>query len=685
MVFALLLFLLVAIGGVGLTYLIDEDEPLLWRLAAGAVISSAVCGTAGFVLGSAIGFGQPAVVLAMALTLVPLLLLLSPGRKKLLGRDMARAKGKIEGANAIKLVRFVYYAFFVALFVFFFDRAMIVTDQGIFTGGSNNLGDLPFHLGAIFSFTEGNLFPPENPNFAGAKFSYPFIADLVTAMFMKLGVGVREAMLVQNVAWALSLLVILERLVLRLTNDRVAAKVAPFLLFFSGGFGFVWFLGDYWAQSRGFLELFSALPRDYTIGDEFRWGNSLITLFLTQRSLLLGMPITLIVIGFLWKVFLADESTKTGKTATVTSGKPPISWIFREPNLIIMGLLSGMLVLIHLHSLAALFVVCSFLLVIRPDRSRTIRLLIFGAFVALVAVPELVWSMTGSATKAREFVGWHFGWDSRDDNVVWFWLKNTGLVIPFIALGVYLIVRSKGESNIEPESTDQIKRKHKKRHEDKQKGTSMGWPIVMFYIPFAFLFVVSNTVKFAPWEWDNIKILIYWYVMSIPFVAFAVAWAWNKNGWARISAIFASGILIFSGSLDVWRTVSGQINYRVFDSDAITVANRIRASTRPDSLFLNAPTYNSAVVLSGRPSLMRYSGHLSSHGIDYSKRESDVRSIYRGGPQATALIREYGIEFVLISPEERNTLAPNESYFAQFPVIAESGQYKVYRVRSLDR
>ena len=60
---------------------------------------------------------------------------------------------------------------------------MIETKDGIFTGGSQNLGDLPFHLGAIFCFTEGNNFPPENPSFAGAKFSYPFMADLVTAVF----------------------------------------------------------------------------------------------------------------------------------------------------------------------------------------------------------------------------------------------------------------------------------------------------------------------------------------------------------------------------------------------------------------------------------------------------------------------------------------------------------------------
>ena len=140
----------------------------------------------------------------------------------------------------------------LGLLVLFFDRAIIINDQGIFTGGSNNLGDLPFHLGAIYAFTEGASFPPDNPNFAGVKFTYPFLADLTTAMFIKFGVGVREAVLVQNVGWAFSLLVVLERLVLKLVNDRLAAKLAPVLLFLSGGLGFVVFLVTILARQKAF-------------------------------------------------------------------------------------------------------------------------------------------------------------------------------------------------------------------------------------------------------------------------------------------------------------------------------------------------------------------------------------------------------------------------------------------------
>jgi uncharacterized membrane protein len=79
---------------------------------------------------------------------------------------------------------------------------------------------------------------------------------------------------------------------------------------------------------------------------------------------------------------------------------------------------------------------------------------------------------------------------------------------------------------------------------------------------------------------------------------------------------------------------------------------------------------------------MRYTGHLSSHGIDYAPREDDVKQIYRGGNVADALLKKYNIEYVLISPEERNSLAANEDFFNKYPVAAEAGQYRVYKIKN---
>ena len=666
MLIAIPFIFILTLGGIAITYLFEKDEPLLWRVTAGTIIGQCIFGTILFLMSFVFGFGTASILIGGLVTLVPIAFVIKSENKRILTHDWAKAKGKLEGATLQKFAAFAYYAAFLIFFVFFFDRAMVVNSEGIFTGGSNNLGDLPFHLGIIFGFTEGANFPPQNPSFAGAKFAYPFIADLGTAALVELGAGVREAMLVQNVSWAFALLVIFERFVFRLVNDRFAARLAPVLLFLSGGLGFLWFFSDYAGQAKNIFQLLMDIGKDYTISQEFRWGNSLITLFITQRSLLLGMPLTLIALGGLWKVFAVDNPQRKKLVDLLVS------------PLFILGLLAGMLPLIHLHSLLVLFVVTAFLLIMRPAKWQEFAA--FGVGVCIIAIPELIWSITGSATRAGEFFAFYFGWESAQSNILWAWLKNTGIFIPVLLAGLYLYYKHGDETG----GVDKPTKGHKKSQKKDVPAIVADHRVslLLFYIPFAFLFVLANVVKLAPWEWDNIKVLIYWMVGSIPFVVFAIAWMWRQNTIGKVASVIAIFVLIASGGLDVWRTVSRQHNYRVFDPDAIKIGERLRIATPPHSLFLNAPTYNTAVVLSGRLSLMRYPGHLDSHGIDYKERENDVKQMYRGGLAARHLFEKYGIEYVLISPEERRSLSPNESFFASFPLVAESGEYKVYKVKS---
>lgn len=668
MLLSLAILLLLTLGGLAVTYLFAVEKPLLWRVSAGCVIGTALCGTTALIFGCLFGLTMAAAAASVLAALSPAALFLRDEYKRSLQVDWRRAKGRLQGADAASILRFCYYAFFLILFVTFFSRAMYETPQGIYTGGSQNLGDLPFHLGAIAGFTDGANFPPENPSFSGARFSYPFVADLATAVFAKLGASIGDAIFVQDVAWAFALLVILGRFVLDLTGDRAASFFGPPLLFFSGGLGFVAFFSDFFAQSRGFFEFLSHLPLDYTIGERFRWGNTLVVMFITQRSILLGLPLTLVVLERLWGVFTAEsrrreEEQDAGFIADA------------DPGVFVGGLLAGLLPLVHLHSLAVLFVVCVFLVLFRPDLLN--KWLTFAAGVAVVAVPELLWSMSGTANEAGKFFDWHFGWDKGEQNFFWFWFTNTGILIPMIALGVWLVYSRL--SHIDKAPPDQ-----KKRRSGKDRLSSFilhPSSLLRFYLPFAFLFVLCNVAKLAPWEWDNIKVLAYWFVGSIPFVAFALAWLWRQGRGLAAVAAFCFFVLIFSGALDVWRTASGQINYQVFDKDAVAVAEMIKRQTRPQALFLNAPTYNTPIALTGRRSLMRYTGHLSSHGIDYGQRESDLKEIYLGGPRAPQLMQRYGIEYVLIGPEERSRLSANESYFNRFRAAATAGQYKVYVVR----
>jgi len=651
MLISIILILLLTFAGLTVTYFLDREETLLWRAAVGNVVGTCIFGTVAFVMGCFTGLATGAVIASLLITLLPALLLLHRRTREAFADDFQRARGQLSNANPGRISGFLYYAFFLILFWAFFSKAMWEAKDGIYTGGSQNLGDLPFHLGAIFSFTDGANFPPQNPSWAGARFSYPFVADLVTACFAKLGANVPGAIGAQDASWAMSLLIILERFVAKLTGSKLAGRIAPPLLFFSGGLGFLSFLVHWWS---GDVSL-SHLTNDFTITDVYRWGNSMVVLFVTQRSLLLGMPLTLVVLGGLWKIFAGQISGSDEKKDLVPA-TPLVA--------LVLGVLAGMLPLVHLHSLGALFVVTAFCFALRPGKWR--EWLLFGAGVCIIALPELLWSMSGTASETKSFFGLNWGWDKGSDtNIIYFWLTNTGLTIPLIFAGLWLLFRER----------DGAAGSEDRAHRPQRMA------LIQFYIPFAFLFALCNVFKFAPWEWDNIKLLIYWFVGSLPLMTYFLVWLWGSKSVLRAAAVATFIALIFAGALDVYRTASGQINTRVIDADGVKIGNAIRDVTGPHAIILNNPTYNSPVVLSGRISLMRYPGHLSSHGIDYTGRERDVKAIYSGGGVADVLLRKYNVDYVLVGPEERSTLQANESFFSQYPLAAQAGQYKLYKVK----
>jgi hypothetical protein len=691
MFLALLCILLITLSGSVLTYLYSDKDSLLVRLASGHIIGSALFGLVAFLIACAFGLTPATIFLSLIIALLPLVLLIKKDLRETFLANFTKSP-EINLNNSLNAA--YYIAFFVLLF-FFFDRAMMEMPQGIYTGGSQNLGDLPFHLGAIFSFSEGQNLPPENPSFAFAKFTYPFMVDFLSACFVTLGASARNAMMWQNIALGFSLIMLFEKFARTLMKNRLAGKLAPVIFLFCGGLGFLIFFRDYANDGRGIFEFLWNLPADYTIREKgIRFGNSLVTLFITQRGFLLGMPITLIVLTYLWKIFSGEngeeihsdkQDEKISQSLSQSRGNPPATAGGSDISSILIGLLAGSLILTHAHSLAVLFIVCAFLFFFSLEKWRF--WITFGLSVAVVAVPQLVWIMTGSATRLTEFIDWHFGWDARGENILIFWAKNLGLFIPLLILAFWQLLRRKGEEGekgrrgegekIESQNEGQ----RTKDEEQKSQLPITNYQLLLFYLPFLLIFILTNLIKLAPWEWDNIKVLIYWYVASVPFVAWLLARMWEKDALYKFVGIACLFVLIFSGALDVWRVVSRQINYQVFRRDAVAIAEQIKEKTAPNALFLNAPTYNSAVVLAGRRSLMRYSGHLSSYGIDYLPRETEVKRIYEGTALAETFLKRHGIEYVLISPEEKSNLTVNEAFFSKYPVIAQAGEYRVYQVK----
>ena len=694
MIISLALVLLVTAGGTLASYLYDEDVNFAARLCAGACIGIAALGLAGFVLASFLGLTPLTILLALLVTVaLPILSLRNPNRRALVEQDLRSTSRSIRQAvgnpTGIQLGYTVFYLVVGAILWRAFQRAMIETPEGIFTGLLNNFGDLPFHVSVITSFSFGNNFPPQDPTYAGVRFTYPFLTDFVSAIFVRCGADLRQSMFLENFVVALAFVGLMHRWALEMLRDKLAAIITPILVLLNGGFGWI-LLWDRLTKNNkdGLAGILQGLPPSFTVIPEttWRWGNAISTLLIPQRGFLLGLPLAVIVFTQWW---LSDEKRgemgnrgkgeeekgvygsrvkgkgkgKKQKNERVRIDEPapavpqhftlfpfsPVPPSMRR--MIAAGVVAGLLPLVHAHSFVVVMAVggCVALL------QRRWRDWITFAFVAsVIALPQMWWSTHNSAVDAGKFFEWQFGWDHGQENAFWFWLKNTGLFVPLTLAA--LLWRHDGKAL--------VSRK-----------------LLVFYLPFTLCFIIPNVLKLAPWIWDNIKVLFYWWLASAPLVALLLARLWRQGIVKRAIAVCLLACVTLAGGLDVAAIVLRSNEYGIFTAPGIQFAELIKREAAPQAVVIHAPVHNHPVFLTGRRSLMGYPGHVWTHGLEFGPRESEIRRVYAGAPDANAILRKYGVDYAVVSPLEKNIMNVNDQFFSSFQIVGEVGEYRLYKIK----
>jgi hypothetical protein len=684
MIASLALALIAIASGTLLTYAYDDGAPLVSRLSCGACIGFAVMGLAGFGLALIFGLTPATIGFTAALLLLPGLLLANDSKRNQLNEDINRALKAISRASSKPdrwaVIYFLFYATVAIVMWLVFDRALLDKPDGIYTGVLNNYGDLPFHLSVITRFAYGQNFPPEDPTFAGVRFTYPFLTDFISAMFLRLGASLRSSLFIENWIIGVALVGVLHRFGLRLLRNRTAAILTPVLVILNGGLGWWMLISDVnLSDNGGVFQVLRHIQHSYTILPDvslgWRWGNAVTSLLVPQRGFLLGIPLAAIVFTLWWDA-MRDGPEQSGQsvggkepsakskardaksretTAPETRTSNPISLRLALSSLpmrrmLAAGCVAGLLPLVHAHSFIAAMGVGFGLALINIKRWR--EWLAFFVVASVIAIPQMLWSTHGSAVSTRAFIGWEFGWGHDKENVIWFWLKNTGVFIPLLVAALLW-------------KTDQYLVPRK---------------LLLFYLPFTLCFIVPNLIKFAPWIWDNIKILFYWWIASAPIVALLLAELWEGPITNRVIAVGLFVILTLAGALDVFVLLSRQGEYQEFDRDGIAFAEIVKQQTPPRAMILHAPVHNTPLFLAGRRSLMGYPGHIWTHGIDSGPRENDIKKIYHGAPDARALLEKYRVDYVVVDPQERSVTPVNDAFFKQFPEVATVGEYHLFKV-----
>ena len=666
---SLALALLVIFSGTLATYLYDDDAPFQARLCSGACLGITALSLLGFVFSSLLGLTGTTVLLSALVCSLPLALLAKETYLVRFQKDLSGVSQTIRRLtskpDAVSIGYVVFYVVTALVLWQVFSKAMIQDSEGVSTGLLNNFGDLPFHLSVITGFAYGNNFPPEDPTYAGVRFTYPFLSDFASAMFVRTGSDLRESMFIENFILAISFVGLLHRWALVMLRDRLAAIITPLLVLLNGGFGWLLLFDKANSDDNGLLGVFSNLPPSFTVIPEttWRWGNAISALLIPQRGFLMGLPLAVIVFTQWW---LAENPQPSGETegkktdlrrsrkAKVHAQEVQSESSFLSNvavrRMIGAGVVAGLLPLAHAHSFVVVMAMGGCLALIQR---RWRDWIVFFLVASLIALPQLWWSTSHTAVNARSFFAFEIGWDRGKDNPIWFWFKNTGLFIPLIF--VALLFRSK----------DYLINKR----------------LLFFYLPFTLCFIVPNFLKMAPWIWDNIKVLFYWWVASAPIVALLLSRLWKDTIIRRTAAIVLFASLTLAGALDVAGIALRSVKYGIFDVAGVRFAELVKLKTPPRALIVHAAVHNEPVFLTGRKSLMGYPGHIWTHGLEFAQRESDIKRIYSGAAGADQLLKAYDIDYAVVGPLERLVMPVNEQFFSQYEKVGDVGGYQLYKIK----
>ncbi len=542
----------------------------------------------------------------------------------------------------------LYYGSWIVFFSWLFGRVISIEPDGLYTAPANNYGDLGFHFSVVTSFADGDNFPPHNPIYQGLKFTYPFLIDFLSAFFHRAGADWATSFFIPNLILALALVGLIEILTEKLTQNILAARIAPVLFFFSGGAGFLYALRDKFASQLSWLDFVLHLPQSYTKNDplNLQWGNMLTTLLVPQRSLLFGFPVFAMIVILWWEALgeremerKSDRKKERFSFASLFRSFPPSPRRF----FLFAGILTGSLPLLHAHGFFSVIIVSAVMALVFFSWDW----LAFFVPAGILSLPQALW-LSGTGTRSSLFK-LNFGWAHGESPMLKFYAINFGIFL--VALAIALVF------------TNARARR--------------------FYWPFLLCWIVPNVVLLAPWSWDNIKVLAYWFLLSVPFIAFLLAKILqSKKLYFAPLALVLFVMLTLSGALDVFRGMTSIERVQLFGVPELHVAELIKQKTPPHALMLCAPIHNSVLALTGRQMLMGYPGHLWSHGINFEAREKEIRAIFKGEPEAEDLLQKNNVDYVVISAIEILNYEANGEFFAEkFPLVIEAEGFRVYNVK----
>ncbi len=512
------------------------------------------------------------------------------------------------------------------IFVLFSLRAFLWV---VFTSGDeirvlspNNLGDLSLHITYIRELASGVPFWPNNPLLTGEKLTYPLGVDLFHSLLTLAGCDIYHTFAWVGIAGCFCTGVALWRW-------GGAFAMAGFLC--NGGLaGFAFF-------KRGAFSDFQS---------ELAWKSIPLALFVTQRGLLYALPAGL--------ALLCSWRTRFFTTSKIgfVSGEP------RQAALPPWGelLLYGTMPVFHFHTFLFLSILLLAWFISRPSARLPIARLVLLA----VLPASILFLLVTNYPHGPHAIGFLPGWMEGDVGWIAMCERTIHSRSPFVTAPLFWVVNF----GVLPLLVTVLLWKVATR-------PHLVWARAAV-LPAAAVFLLCCFVKFAPWEWDNTKLILWSYLMILPFL-------WRRvispmPVWMAAAAcflLFWSGFASLIGGLDGSHT-----GYPIATRSELDGVNDGLRGIPARSRFIANPDYNHPLVLLGRELAVGYTGHIWSHGYDkwQAPLESEM-AILNGAPGWRDLARSLGSRYLFWGMREHEAFPDSTQPWRAEAVLIAAGEW----------
>src|SRR6476469_8802070 len=186
---------------------------------------------------------------------------------------------------------------------------------------------------------------------------------------------------------------------------------------------------------------------------------------------------------------------------------------------------------------------------------------------------------------ARSILQWHFGWTQNVGELkmpfFWFWVFNFGVFLPLAIALTWIVARQESSDFSSRRSSAPELKQPGLGLLDSVRGRARNFELSIdaAYLAAAVLiFLLTISVKTAPWEWDNIKLLILAYFITLPILWNRMLARWPLPARAGVCLLlFFSGFVSLIGGL-----AAGRPGYQFAARSNVRWSSHLQSSAPPE-------------------------------------------------------------------------------------------------------